>query len=183
MLNILEKGELASREVVADIARKRDALLEQTPKSRQKEVETLFGVLSPRYLQNVPPENIHEHIRLYRTLGDRRFVWEIEPSMTSDTRIVTLCAQDQPGLFSRIAGVFTLNRINILDAQIFTWRNNIALDVFKVQPPPDPIFESDKWDRTHLHLQQALEGQLDLTSRLQSRMNDYRSPRPAAMDR
>jgi [protein-PII] uridylyltransferase len=183
VLNILEKGELASREVVADIARKRDALLEQTPKSRQKEVETLFGVLSPRYLQNVPPENIHEHIRLYRTLGDRRFVWEIEPSMTSDTRIVTLCAQDQPGLFSRIAGVFTLNRINILDAQIFTWRNNIALDVFKVQPPPDPIFESDKWERTHQHLQQALEGQLDLTSRLQSRMNDYRSPRPAAMDR
>jgi [protein-PII] uridylyltransferase len=116
-------------------------------------------------------------------LGEARFVWEIEPSMTSNTRIVTLCAKDQPGLFSRIAGVFTLNRINILDAQVFTWRNNIAMDIFKVQPPPDPIFESDKWDRTHQHLLQALEGQLDLTSRLQSRMKGYRSPRPAAMDR
>jgi len=79
--------------------------------------------------------------------------------------------------------VFTLNKINILDAQIFTWRNNIALDIFKVQPPPDPIFETDKWDRTYQHLHQALQGQLDLSARLQSRMNAYRSPRPAAMDR
>jgi [protein-PII] uridylyltransferase len=183
VLNLLEKGELASREAVADVARKYETLRAHTPKSRQREVEALFGVLSPRYLQNVPPEVIQEHIRLYRTLGEERFVWEIEPSMTSNTRIVTLCAKDQPGLFSRIAGVFTLNKINILDAQIFTWRNNIALDIFKVQPPPDPIFETDKWDRTHQHLVQALRGELDLSARLQSRMNAYRSPRPAAMDR
>ena len=183
ILNVLEKGELASREAVADVARKHEALLAHTPKRRQEEVEALFSVLSPRYLQNVPPEVIQEHIRLYRTLGDNRFVWEIEPSMSSNTRIVTLCAKDHPGLFSRIAGVFTLNRINILDAQVFTWRNNIALDIFKVQPPPDPIFETDQWDRTHQNLVRALEGRLDLTARLQSRMNAYRSPRPAAMDR
>jgi [protein-PII] uridylyltransferase len=183
VLNVLEKGELASQEAVANVARKRDALLAQTPKRRQKELEALFDVLSPRYLLNVPPEVIQEHIRLYQTLGDDRFVWEIEPSMSSDTRIVTLCARDQPGLFSRIAGVFTLNGINILDAQVFTWRNNVALDIFKVQPPPDPIFESDKWEKTGGQLSQALDGQLDLSGRLQSRMKGYRPPRPTAMDR
>ena len=183
VLNVLEKGELASREAVANVTRKREALIAHTPKSRKKELEALFDVLSPRYLLNVPPEVIQEHIRIYRELGDAPFVWEIEPSMTSDTRIVTLCARDQPGLFSRIAGVFTLNGINILDAQVFTWRNNVALDIFKVQPPPDPIFESDKWERTHHHLCQALAGKLELSSRLQSRMKGYRPSRPAAMDR
>jgi [protein-PII] uridylyltransferase len=183
VLNVLEKGELASREAVANVARKRDALMEQTPKRRQKELASLLDVLSPRYLLNVPPEVIQEHIRLYRNLKDAPFVWEIEPSMTSDTRIVTLCARDQPGLFSRIAGVFTLNGINILDAQVFTWRNNVALDIFKVQPPPDPIFESDKWDRAHQHLRQTLEGKLELPRRLESKVKGYRPPRPAAMDR
>lgn len=183
VLNVLERGELASREAVAGIARKREALLAQTPVRRRKEVETLFAILSPRYLQNVPPDIIQDHLRLYRQLGDQRFVWEIEPAMDTDTRIVTFCGKDQPGLFSRIAGVFTLNGIDILDAQVFTWRNNIALDIFKVQPPPDPIFESDKWDRTEQHLREALEGRLDLTARLQSRLNDFRPPRPAAMDR
>ena len=66
---------------------------------------------------------------------------------------------------------------------MFTWRNNIALDIFKVQPPPDPIFESDKWEKTRRHLSQALEGDLDLSGHLQSRMKSYRPPRPAAMDR
>ncbi len=183
VLNVLEKGELASREAVAGFARKRGALLAATPAPRQKEMEALFEVLSPRYLQNIPPDVIQEHLRLYRTLGDRRFVWEIEPAMSTDTRIVTLCGKDQPGLFSRIAGVFTLNGINILDAQVFTWRNNVALDIFKVQPPPDPIFESDKWDRTEQHLHAALEGRLDLSARLRSRLKAFRPPRPAAMDR
>jgi len=183
VLNVLEKGELASREAVADVTRKRETLLAQTPKRRQKDLEALFRVLSPRYLLNVPPEVIQTHIGLYHQLGNAPFVWEIEPSLTSDTRIVTICAQDQPGLFSRIAGVFTLNGINILDAQAFTWRNNIALDIFKVEPPPDPIFEADKWEKTHQHLVQALAGALDLAARLQPRMKNYRSPRPAAMDR
>lgn len=183
VLNVLEKGELASREAVADVARKRETLLAQTPKRRQKDLEALFRVLSPRYLLNVPPEVIQTHINLYHQLGQAPFVWEIEPSLTSDTRIVTICAQDQPGLFSRIAGVFTLNGINILDAQAFTWRNNIALDIFKVKPPPDPIFEADKWEKTRQHLVQTLEGSLDLAARLQPRMKGYRSPRPAAMDR
>ena len=183
VLNVLEKGELASREAVANVARKREALMAQTPKRRKKELEALFDVLSPRYLLNVPPEVIQEHIRIYRGLNHAPFVWEIEPSMSSDTRIVTLCARDQPGLFSRIAGVFTLNGINILDAQVFTWRNNVALDIFKVQPPPDPIFESDKWEQAHQHLSQTLEGKLDLPGRLQSRMKGYRPPRPTAMDR
>ena len=40
VLNVLEKGELASQEAVAKVARKRDALLAQTPKRRQKELET-----------------------------------------------------------------------------------------------------------------------------------------------
>jgi [protein-PII] uridylyltransferase len=183
VLNVMEKGELASLETVAAITRKREDLLAQTPTARQKEVASFFEILSPRYLQNIPPDVIQEHLRLYRMLGERPFVWEIEPAMSTDTRIVTLCGRDQPGLFSRIAGVFTLNRINILDAQIFTWRNNIALDIFKVQPPPDPIFESDKWERTQRHLQQALEGRLDLRARLQSRLQAFRPPRPSAMDR
>ena len=183
VLNVLEKGELATQEAVADVARKRESLLQKTPKEQQKDLEAMFEVLSPRYLLNVPPEVIQEHLTLYRRLGDQHFVWEIEPSLSSDTRIVTLCAKDHPGLFSRIAGVFTLNSINILDAQVFTWRNKIALDIFKVQPPPDPIFESDKWDRTHQHLVQTLEGKLDLPGRLKSRMKGFRPSRPAAMDR
>jgi [protein-PII] uridylyltransferase len=184
VLNVLENGELASQEAVALMARKHDDLLAAIkPKKRRPALEALFKVMSPRYLLNVPVENIQNHVQLYQRLGDERFVWEIEPAMESDTRIVTICAQDQPGLFSRLAGVFTLNRINILDAQVFTWRNNVALDIFKVQPPPDPIFEDEKWEKARQDLTETLEGRLDLNKRLQSRRRRRPTARPPAMQR
>ncbi|MBL0712989.1 MAG: [protein-PII] uridylyltransferase [Desulfosarcina sp.] len=184
VLNLLENGELASREAVALVARKRDELLAAVkPKSLRKEMDTLFKVMSPRYLLNVPVESVQAHIRLFQSLGEDRFVWEIKPATASDTRIVTVCARDQPGLFSQIAGVCTLNGINILDAQVFTWRNNIALDIFKVQPPPDPIFEEEKWTKARQDLTRTLAGGLDLADRLQSKTQLFRTARPPAMER
>lgn len=183
VLNVLENGELATREAVARVERKRQELLDATPKGSRASQAALIDVVSPRYLMSIPVENIQAHLRLYRRLGEQAFVWEVEPAMDSNTRIVTLCAQDAPGLFSRIAGVFTLNNINILDAQIFTWRNNVALDIFKVVPPPDPIFETEKWERTRNCLHQVLKGHLDLATKVRAKMNAFRSPRPAAMGR
>ncbi len=184
VLNVLENRELATQEAVALVARKHDELLDTIkPKKRRQELEALFEVMSPRYLLNVPVENIQSHVDLFMRLGDARFVWEVEPGMADDTRIVTVCAQDQPGLFSRIAGVFTLNRINILDAQVFTWRNNTALDIFKVEPPPDPIFEDEKWEKARQDLIRTLEGQLDIEAGLASVAGHKRPARPPAMTR
>ncbi len=184
VLNVLENRELATQEAVALVARKHDELLAAIKfKKHRRELETLFEVMSPRYLINVPVENIQSHVALFQRLGSERFVWDVEPGMADETRIVTVCAHDQPGLFSRIAGVFTLNRINILDAQVFTWRNNTALDIFKVQPPPDPIFEDEKWEKARGDLNLALEGQLDIETNLAACGGHKRRGRPPAMAR
>ena len=87
---------------------------------------------------------------------------------------MTICAQDRPGLISKIAGVFTLNNIDILDVQVFTWRNNVALDIFKVKPPPDPILEDEKWNRTAGDLGNALSDRLDLTAALNKKVRALR---------
>jgi [protein-PII] uridylyltransferase len=87
----------------------------------------------------------------------------------ASTRTVTICAQDRPGLISKIAGVFTLHNIDILDVQVFTWRNNIALDIFKVKPPPDQIMEEEKWKRAEKRLVNALSDKLNLASALKKK--------------
>ena len=184
VLNVLENRELATQEAVALVARKHEELLTAIkPQKRRQALEALFKVMSPRYLLSVPVENILSHVDLFQRLGETPVVWDVEPGMADDTRIVTVCAHDQPGLFSRIAGVFTLNRINILDAQVFTWRNNTALDIFKVQPPPDPIFEDEKWEKARRDLNLALEGRLDIEANLASGGRPKRHARPPAMAR
>jgi [protein-PII] uridylyltransferase len=130
-----------------------------------------------------PVTVIPTHLELYADLGEQPFVWRIENAPDATTRTVSVCAKDRPGLVSRIAGVFTLNNIDILDVQVFTWRNNIALDVFEVTPPPDPIFENERWQQAARNLEDALKDQLDLSKEMVRKKNDATPIQPYTADR
>jgi [protein-PII] uridylyltransferase len=184
VLNVLEKGELASDKAVADIGRKREALLAAAgSEDARRGLEEVFPVFTLRYLLSVAPENMASHIALFHRLGEADFVWDIRPSSEGATRSVTICAKDRPGLVACMAGVFTLNNINILDVQVFTWRNRTALDIFEVTPPPDPIFEEEKWFRAEENLKAVLAGTLDLAAALKPRLDAARLTKPRAAKR
>jgi len=178
VLNVLERGELASDKATATIESKRQALRDAASEDARQRIESLFPVLSPRYLLAMPTESIASHIELFQRLKDSDFVWDIQPSAEGATRKVTICAQDRPGLVASMAGVFTLNNIDILDVQVFTWRNRAALDVFEVAPPPDLIFEEEKWRRAEENLHSVLAGTLDLAAALKPRLDAARTIKP-----
>jgi [protein-PII] uridylyltransferase len=77
-------------------------------------------------------KQIAHHIEIARFVGkESLFVeWETEQGMRAK---VTVCTRDRYGLFSKIAGSMFLNRLNILEAQIHTWANGVALDTFYVE--------------------------------------------------
>ncbi|MBW2741482.1 MAG: HD domain-containing protein, partial [Deltaproteobacteria bacterium] len=184
VLNILKKGELATGEAVEAVNKKKEEILLSVSSLQEKQkLEQLFEVMSPRYLLYVLAQDILEHIRLYKRLGNTDFVWKVTRISDSNTRVVTICAIDRPGLFSKISGVFTLNSIDILDTQAYTWRNNIALDIFKVKPPLDQIFETERWDKAEANLKSALAGELNLTEALKEKMSAYKFLRPRASKR
>ena len=173
VLNVLQHGELTSGRAVKTVEKKRQALTDSlTDVMPGDQLERLINFMSPRYMLYTPVSVIPMHLELYKALGEKPFVWRIEKSLDGDTRTVTVCAKDRPGLISRMAGVFTLNGIDILDVQVFTWRNNIALDVFEVTPPPDPIFENERWDRAARNLEEALADRLNLSQELIRKQND-----------
>jgi len=184
VLTTLERGELANQGALGTIERKREVINEwASTQNAPKELDHLFNMMSPRYLLYTSAMEIKEHVQLYQKLKGADFVWDISLEHESNTRRVTVCAKDRPGIFSKIAGVFTLTGLNILDVQVYTWRNNIALDVFKVEPPPDQIFESEKWVQAKKMLRDALSGELDLTKELRKRTSTYRSKSPVTLGR
>lgn len=163
VLSILENGELASEEAVAVVEDKKSHVLSAMTTSEEKAAaQALINVMSPRYLLYAPVEDMLDHIVLYRKLGEHPFVWSIHKTSDAETRTVTICAPDCPGLFSRIAGVFTMNQLDILDAQVYTWKSNVALDIFTVKPPPDQIFEDERWQRAETDMKNALLNKLDV---------------------
>jgi [protein-PII] uridylyltransferase len=88
--------------------------------------------LPNRYLSCYAADEIADHIQTARSLqGDSVSVrWETRDGVRAR---VSVCTKDRYGLFSKIAGSMFLNRLNILEAQIHTWGNGVALDTFQVE--------------------------------------------------
>jgi [protein-PII] uridylyltransferase len=182
ILSIMEKGELAATGAVEAVENKKRRLLGAVTSAKEKkEIKKHTEVLPPRYLLYTTDREILEHYRLYSGLGESGFVWEVGKPLESNTRILTVCANDRPGLFSKMAGVFTLNGLDILDARINTWKNNIALDIFTLKPPVDQIFEEEKWASAKKNLESALSGELDLAVALKEKMSDNMHLKPHLM--
>jgi [protein-PII] uridylyltransferase len=175
-LRILEKGELASREALESAEEKKEALI-KSARNREERRRTaeLLSVMSPRYMLNCTAEEIEKHMALHAKLGEDRFVWEVATGDISDQRTVTICAKDAPGLFSKMAGAFTLCGFDILDTRAFTWRNNMVLDIFEIKVPADYDREEARWEKAERILSGALSGALDLHEKIFKWMSTYRS--------
>ncbi|MCX8116854.1 MAG: [protein-PII] uridylyltransferase [Desulfobacterota bacterium] len=96
--------------------------------------------LPDRYLATYPPEEIASHLQMAHRLKGETVVMEWHGEAEGRVK-VTICTRDRYGLFAKIAGSFYLNRLNILEAQIHTWGDGVALDTFFVQ---DPTGEGDR---------------------------------------
>jgi [protein-PII] uridylyltransferase len=170
VLGIIETGELATSAAVTQIKKKREEIIRLAGDfMKQSAAEELVDAMSPRYFLYTDESEILAHMKLFSGLHDAPFVWSVRHEPQSNTRTVTICAKDRPGLFSKIAGVFTLNNINILDVQAYTWRNHVALDIFKVEPPPEQLFENERWSRAEQHLNSSLSGGMNLADELAKR--------------
>jgi [protein-PII] uridylyltransferase len=156
-MRILKTGELASRKAQRLIQGKKEevtALLGDI--WHEQDTSKQLDALSKRYLLNMPAIHIADHIKLFKNLGDRQFIWQISREDDSDIRTVSICGREKPGFYSKIAGVFFLNRIDIVASQAYPLGDTHILDIFKVMAPSDRIFEDEKWKKAEQDLTRAL---------------------------
>jgi [protein-PII] uridylyltransferase len=94
----------------------------------------------------------------------------------SDNQLVIIAA-DRPGLFSRVAGVLSLNGLDVLDAAAYTNDRSMALQMFHVENSAAPVVA---WDRVVRDIGLALTGRLALAARLEERARIYERKRVLA---
>ncbi|MGB8424373.1 MAG: hypothetical protein WCD88_01200, partial [Desulfobacterales bacterium] len=58
-----------------------------------------------------------------------------------------------------------------------------AVDIFEVKPPPDQLFEEERWLRAEENLEDALAGKLDLTEVLRQKIAGSRRKKPPLLSR
>jgi [protein-PII] uridylyltransferase len=174
LLHILESGELANPTASQRVKRIRSTVRRALPcEIDPTKVEEVFEVMTPRYLLNTPPKDIAEHVDLIRRLNDESkrsdpspFALKAKEDVSEGWWEITFVGKDRAGLFADIAGVFALNNINILSAEIYTWRDGTVVDIFKVTRPLDPIFTGEVPERLKKDFRSVFRGRLSLTYRL-----------------
>ncbi len=84
--------------------------------------------------------------------------------------LVTVIADDHPGIFNRIAGAIHLAGGNIIDARIHTTRVGKAVDNFLVQDPlGNPFREEPQLERLRTAIRDALANRIPLVPQLAKR--------------
>ena len=155
ILHILEKGELASLDASQRVKMTMSGVRREMSRGGEElSLDAFFEVTPPRYLLNTLPRDIVRHISMVQGLRNRFkddrdtvFILESRYNNSDDCFELTFLAKDRPGLFSDMAGVLALNNINILSADIYTWRDGTAVDIFKVTNPLDPINPDRSWQK------------------------------------
>ena len=123
-------------------ARQREALGLLDGEAHEEVLANLFAGLPDRYFTENEAEQIAGHMRL--ALGRKGpCATLVTHSPRGTFSELVLVAHDVPGLLARVAGVFYANRIDVLDAAIYS-RDRVAghdqgeaLDVFRIRKEPD----------------------------------------------
>ena len=180
VLHIIENKELVTQDALVRVERvKAEVLKKVEPTIERQNLENCFEQMPPRYLLNTHPEKIVQHLLMVEKLKvkkraneaksgghaeDEVFIFETGEDKTGNCWEITIVALDRPGLFANMAGVLALNAINVLSADIYTWRDGTAVDVIRTTNPRDGLFVQEKWAKVKDDLKNALSGRLSLES-------------------
>ena len=148
-------------------------------------VEDHIARADPAYWLSFSAEAHVRHARLVR-----RARLQAEP-LSMDTRIdryrgvteVTLCAADQAGLFSRIAGALSICGVNIVDAKIATMTDGMALDTFWVEDRNGgPVTRPDRLGRISATIERTLADDSGPREEIERLMRDEHRGRERVFD-
>ena len=143
--------------------RKRAVVSHLKDEFSEKRIRDCLRFFSTRHLMAHYSTELAAQIRVILNRGSKPLSMEVSfnPELKfSEVVIVTL---DVPGLFTTIAGVMAGHGINILEAQIYTLRNGMAVDILQVDSPSHGSSCNEDWDDIEHDLTWYLQERGDLS--------------------
>lgn len=184
--HLMEHGPLSTPDAARRLVDAKDKVLAASELDREF-VDAAMEAMPPRAILALDTETLAAHMaqvkRLWDEVAEDRIrkpsriagrgvnIIEAEPGRVDGTYRLTIAALDRTGLFATIAGAIALHGLDILAADLFTWMDGTAVDVFTVGEPPENLFAEELWARIKRSISYAMVGKLDIASRLEDRRN------------
>jgi [protein-PII] uridylyltransferase len=156
------------RQRLVELQEMKRAVTGRLPADFVLEIDAHFASMPERYLLTHTPDEIADHLRLFREFLEKRWnteahklrpvVWWLARPNAGHSEM-WVCTWDRRQLLARICGALAVNELSILSADIFTRHDGLVLDIFRVTTPRFEAVE-DKRDQHRLEklLDEALQG-------------------------
>jgi [protein-PII] uridylyltransferase len=107
----------------------------------ESRVDAYFEVMPRRYFAAHTARQIAQHARVVFSFAPDQIIATSVREMAGGLSTLILCARDQHGLYASVAGCLTAVGINILASQVYTMREGMALEIYRVSTPPGSAAE------------------------------------------
>ena len=148
--------------------------------SSPERVEAFFEAMPRRYFTAHAPPQIARHARVVLSLEPGQALATARREMRGDFTEFIVCTKDRHGLYANVAGVLTANDINILGAYVYSTRDGLALEVYRVSTPPGGDDERRfAWEQLERSLERVLTDEAQVADLLTSRLRSPGDGRPS----
>jgi len=143
------------------------------------QVQEWFDSLPRRYFTAHSPSQIVRHAQVAMRYDRAQPLATAVRSFRGDFTELILCTRDVHGLFSNVAGVISAHHINILGAHVYTTKEGLALEVYRLTTPQGGEDEhAIVWDELRASLASVLRGEKSVDEILRRRGRPVRAMPP-----
>ena len=132
---------------------------------REDQIEDYASQFYPSYWTSFTPSRLLKHASIMEHVSADKTPLFVDFDVDEDhnTTVMTIVAQDHPGLFSRIAGAVALSHLTIVNARINTRKDGTILDAFRLQDEDrQAVRDQAELSRLKDRMQKALMGEMNL---------------------
>jgi [protein-PII] uridylyltransferase len=134
----------------------------------ESRVDTYFDAMPRRYFVSHTARQIVQHAMVVFSFGPEQLISTSVRETPEGVSLFILCARDQHGLYGKVAGCLTAVGINILTSQVYTMREGMALEVYRVSTPTGGAAERRAvWANLDHTLEDVLSGRRELDALVQ----------------
>ena len=168
--NQLERSNFESESRSEKIRnRKRNVVKLLREEFSEKKLRECLRFFTTRHLMAHYSHDLADQVRVILNRGSKPLSMQVRFNAELNLSEIIIVTLDVPGLFTTIAGVMAGNGINILEAQVYTLRNGMAVDILQVASASNSCCDDEDWKQIEKDLTWYLQERGDLGAFVEQR--------------
>jgi len=108
------------------------------------DIDVFLRSMPEQYILYTSTNRIIDHLKMMKRLPEEKLVIQYRHYPEKGYTELTVCAYDAYGLFYRSAGTIAAKNLSILRAQVYTSKNGVMIDTFRITDPDGKICAYDE---------------------------------------